>query len=78
MRDKQKQLQNLLKSIRKEASLSQQELAKRIQRPQSFVSKYESGERRLDIIEILEICEAIDMDIGDFVRRLRITMSKNR
>ncbi len=76
-RDKQKQLQNQLKSIRREAGLSQQDLALRLQRPQSFVSKYELGERRLDIIELLEICEAIDMDLGEFIQRLRTTMGKN-
>ncbi len=76
-RDKQKQLQNQLKSIRREAGLSQQDLALRLQRPQSFVSKYELGERRLDIIELLEICEAIDLDLGEFIQRLRTTMGKN-
>ena len=76
MRNRQKQLQNLLRSIRKEAGMSQQELADRLRRPQSFVSKYESGERRLDIIELLEICDVVDMDLGDFIRRLRTTMGE--
>jgi len=35
--------------------------------PQSFVSKYESGERRLDLIELQQVCQALDVDLLDFV-----------
>src|SRR5690606_17914947 len=45
----QKLLQDLLKSIRESVPLTQAELARRLGRPQSFVSKYECGERRLDV-----------------------------
>ena len=45
-------LLRLLRDIRREASLRQVELAKRLGKPQSFVSKYESGERRLDLLDI--------------------------
>jgi len=41
---------------------SQQELAKRLHRPQSFVAKYEGGERRVDVVEFIEICKAIEVD----------------
>lgn len=41
------------------AALTQTDLAYRLQRPQSFVSKYESGERRLDVIEFIQVCEAL-------------------
>lgn len=67
--DEQKQLQLLLKELRKEAKLSQQELADRIGKPQSFVSKYESGERRLDILELRNICESLETSLLDFVKR---------
>ncbi len=63
-------LQNLLKNLRKEANLSQQELAQRIGKPQSFVSKYEAGERRLDMIELRHICKALDLSLIDFILRL--------
>jgi transcriptional regulator with XRE-family HTH domain len=50
--------------------LSQEEVARRLRRPQSFVSKYENGERRLDIIELIEVAEAIGFDVRDLVTEL--------
>ena len=48
--------------IRKKAGLTQQELAKRLRRPQSFVAKYEGGERLLDVAEFVGIVRAIGAD----------------
>jgi transcriptional regulator with XRE-family HTH domain len=56
---------------RKAAGLTQAELAARLSRPQSFVSKYERGERRIDVVEFLEIADALEMDAGELIRRLR-------
>ena len=50
--------------------LTQAELAARLGRPQSFVSKYERGERRLDFVEVLEIASALDCDVMDLVREV--------
>lgn len=63
-------LVNLLREIRIEAGLTQMELAVRIERDQTFVSKYESGQRRLDALELREICQAIGMTLEEFARRL--------
>jgi len=63
-------LQNLLRAIRKEAGLSQQELAARLNKPQSFVSKYESGERHLSVLEILQICRTVGISLAVFSQRL--------
>lgn len=52
-------LQRLLKKLRKNAGLRQVELADRLNRPQSFVSKYESGEKTLYFTEVIEICEIL-------------------
>lgn len=60
----------LLREIRSEAGLSQVALAKRIGRPQSFVSKYESGARRLDVVELFEICVACGVTLTRFGARL--------
>jgi transcriptional regulator with XRE-family HTH domain len=66
----QEKLQGLLRRIRTEAGLRQADLAERLEQPQSFVSKYESGERRLDLIEVRQICIALGIPLADFVRRL--------
>jgi transcriptional regulator with XRE-family HTH domain len=52
----------LLVDARQNAGLTQVSLAKRLGRPQSFVSKYERGERRLDVIEFLEVARALSLD----------------
>jgi len=61
---------DLIISARKEAALSQVDLAKKLKRPQSFVSKYERGERRLDLVEFLEIAKAIGIDPIDLIKKL--------
>lgn len=66
----QEKLQVLLRQIRREANLSQAEVAQRLGLPQSFVSKYELGERRLDVLEIRQICKAVGISLEDFVRKL--------
>lgn len=60
----------LLLEARKEAGLSQAELAKRLGRPQNFVSVYERGVRRLDLLETREICKALGVSLSTFVSRL--------
>jgi transcriptional regulator with XRE-family HTH domain len=57
--ERYKRLLIKLIDARKAAGLTQVELASKLGRPQSFVSKYENGERRIDVIEFLDICEAI-------------------
>ena len=66
----QARLQDLLISRRAAVGLSQEEVARRLRRPQSFVSKSENGERRLDIIELIEVAEAIGFDVRDLVTEL--------
>ena len=68
--DKREQLQQELKKMRKAAGLTQSQLAEKLERPQSYVSKYESGERRLDIIELNAICQACSITLVAFVKRL--------
>jgi len=59
----------LLVEARKEAGLSQAQLAAKLSRPQSFVSKFERGERRLDVVEFKAIAEALSIDALRFLRR---------
>ena len=60
----------LLADARRKAGLSQQVLAKRLRRPQSFVAKLEGGERRLDVIEFLSVSAAIGADPIRLLRSL--------
>ncbi|AXA58467.1 transcriptional regulator [Pseudomonas thivervalensis] len=55
-------LLSLLVEARKEAKLTQTLLSARLGKPQSFVSKYERGERRLDVIEFLNVCRQLGAD----------------
>ena len=68
--DQQKRLLVLLRGMRVDAGLTQSELASRLSRDQTFVSKYESGERRLDVLELREVCRAIGTDFVTFIRKL--------
>jgi transcriptional regulator with XRE-family HTH domain len=52
------------------AGLTQQEIASRLAKPQSFVSKYESGERRLDVVEFILVCEAIGVNPEPIIRQV--------
>lgn len=58
----QKAFRALIRRARKEAALTQEQVAKRLKRPQSFVAKYENGERRLDVVEFVEIARKIGVD----------------
>jgi transcriptional regulator with XRE-family HTH domain len=56
---------------RKAAGLTQQELAERLHKPQSFVAKYEGGERRIDVVEFLNVCQAIGADPAKLLKALK-------
>jgi len=61
-------LRELLAAARKKAGLTQAEVAQLLGRPQSFVAKYEGGERRLDVVELIEIARALKVDPARIVR----------
>lgn len=68
--EKYNQFRQLLIEARKVAGLTQTELSIKLNRPQSYVSKYERGERRLDLIEFLEVAEALKSDPKSFLEKL--------
>ena len=74
----QKRLLALLRQIRLDAGLRQVDLAERLDQPQSFISKYESGERRLDLLELRQICRAVGIGLADFVRLFEDTPAPQR
>lgn len=63
-------LRELLIAARKKAGLTQQDVAERLGRPQSFVAKYEGGERRLDVVEFLQVAAAVNADAVRILRAL--------
>lgn len=64
-------LREALRAARQEAGLTQTQLAERLHRPQSFVAKYEGGERRLDVVEYIEVCDAIGVDPAMIINQLK-------
>jgi len=66
----------LLKNLRQNAKLTQKDLALKLDKPQSFVSKYESGERRIDIIELMTICNALGIQISEYISKLEKVLNE--
>jgi transcriptional regulator with XRE-family HTH domain len=60
----------LLREARQQANLTQVDVAQRLQATQSFVSKCERGERRLDVLELRAWCKALDLSLAEFLRLL--------
>lgn len=58
---------SLLVEAREKAGLTQVEVAARLGKPQSYVSKYERGERRLDFTEFVELAEVLSVDTAEFL-----------
>jgi len=74
--EEHKILLKLLKKTRVEAGLRQIDLAKKLRVPQSMISKYEVGERRIDLLELRDICAALGISLAEFVEQLETLLSK--
>jgi transcriptional regulator with XRE-family HTH domain len=68
--ERHRRLRELLVAARKAAGLTQTVLAQRLGKPPSYVAKYELGERRLDVLEYLDIAAAIGFDPAEPIRSL--------
>ena len=73
----QRRLTALLRDLRVEAGLTQADMATRLAKPQSFVSKYEAGQRRLDLVELREVCMALGIGLVEFARRFENDISED-
>lgn len=72
------EFRELLIQARKALNLSQVQLAVVLGRPQSFVSKYERGERRLDVVEFLEVAQALKIDPLKIIKKLLPVMENSK
>jgi transcriptional regulator with XRE-family HTH domain len=59
----------VLVEARKGAGISQQELARRLKRSQSFIAKIEVGERRIDVVEFIEVARALGREPTELLAR---------
>jgi transcriptional regulator with XRE-family HTH domain len=69
-RDDYRKVVELLAEIRRSKGVTQVEMAALLKKPQSYVSKYESGERRLDIIELIDILNVLGLELDQFYNLL--------
>lgn len=69
-------LQSLLVEARKANGLTQAELAEALGKPQSFVAKYENGERRIDVVEFVDIAAALGIPTADLLARIEPVLTK--
>ena len=67
-----------LRQARKDAGLTQEQLAKRLGQTQSFVSKCERGERRIDVVELRAWCSALRTSLPSFIAELDRALGKNK
>ena len=63
---------DVLIEARKRKNLTQETVAARLGKPQSFVSKYESGERRLDVVEFFQAVKALDEDAFNLLKEMEL------
>ncbi|MYM00325.1 helix-turn-helix domain-containing protein [Novosphingobium sp. FGD1] len=73
----QKIVESLLKELRVNAGLRQIDVASALGIQQSMVSKYEVGERRLDILEIRELCALFGLNLSSFIELLEKRLEGN-
>jgi len=66
----------LLKKNRQDRGIRQVELAEKLGVPQSFISKYESGDRRLDVLELRQVCDALGISLQEFIQELESNLNE--
>jgi len=67
-----------LRETRERAGLTQVQLARKIRETQTFVSKCERGERRIDVMELRTFCQAFGVSLKHFVAALERAISRNK
>ena len=67
--NRDKRLRRLLRTLRQESGVLQEDLAVQLEKPQSYVSKLESGDRKIEFLEVEDICRALAYPLADFIAR---------
>jgi transcriptional regulator with XRE-family HTH domain len=75
---RQIQLRKLLRDLREKGGLTQADVAARLGKPQSFVAKYEGGERRLSVIEFIDVARALDLEPISILRQFLRPLDRDR
>ncbi|MFJ2320013.1 helix-turn-helix domain-containing protein [Pseudomonas sp. NPDC087817] len=68
-------LLSLLKKYRKAAGLTQVQCSKALNRPQSFMSDVEGGTRRLDIVQLRDLCEVLGLSLPELITEFEKSLS---
>jgi transcriptional regulator with XRE-family HTH domain len=71
-------VRSLLRTIRTGAGLKQSELSQALGKPQPYISAIETGHRRVDLIEVRDICAVLGLSLQDFVAALELQMQGSR
>lgn len=66
----------MLRDLRAEAGLSQAQFAERLGRTQTWVAKYETGQRRIDFLDLRVLCQALGVDVVSVVRRFELVVTE--
>jgi len=74
--DRYKRLVRLLKEARERAGLSQEAIGKRLKKPQSYLGKIETLQRRLDALEFFDLLEALEIEAGPFAKQVAAEMGR--
>jgi len=69
-KDIDQRLQDVLAKCRNEQGFTQVQLAQKLGKPQSFISKYETGERKLTVGDFVAICRTLGVDPGKLLGQL--------
>lgn len=69
---------SMLIEARVTSGLTQVQIAERLFKPQSYISKYERGERRLDFPEFVELADILGIDVVDFVRAYQAALASSK
>ena len=69
---------DLLREVRNDRGFTQVQLSETLGMPQSFVSKYETGERRLDMVEVRAVCASLGITLSAFVKKFETRLPESK